>query len=150
MTTVRELCRVLTTTLHVPDIHRWGEHLVARELLPGLDHEVTALDAALVLAAVVAAPRPEDAPLVVVTLPDLPRMSTRRRVGGPEFETWTRGTDADIAAMPSDPLDALATAIEQEPFPETRFYFGSLKVEENGANAELLGCAPKSSAGRPP
>ncbi len=61
MTTVRELCRVLATALHVPGVDRWAEQLVSREFLPGLDHEVTALDAALLLAAVVAAPRP-DAP----------------------------------------------------------------------------------------
>ncbi len=41
--------------------------------------------------------------------------------------------------MPGDPLDALATAIEQEPFPENLFYFGSLRIEENGARAELIG-----------
>ncbi len=72
MTTVRELCRVLATALHVPGVDRWAEQLVDSELLPSLDHKVTALDAALLLAAVVAAPRPEDAPLVVVTLANLP------------------------------------------------------------------------------
>jgi len=68
MITVRELCRVLTTALHVAGVERWAEQLVDRELLPGPDHKVTALDAALLLGAVVTAPRPEDAPLVVVTL----------------------------------------------------------------------------------
>ncbi len=72
MTTTRVLCRALSATLHLPGVDRWAEQLVSRELLPGLDHEVTALDAALLLAAVVAAPRPEDAPLVVVTLANLP------------------------------------------------------------------------------
>ncbi len=72
MTTIRELCRILGTVLHVPGVDRWAEELENRELLPGLDHEVTALDAAQLLAAVVAAPRPEDAPLVVVTLANLP------------------------------------------------------------------------------
>ena len=33
-----------------------------------------------------------------------------RRIDGPEIQTWARGTDADIAAMPDDPLNALATA----------------------------------------
>ena len=139
MTTARALCCLLSATLHLPGVDRWAEQLVSRELLPGFDHEINALDAALLLAAVVAAPRPEDAPRVVVALADLPRMSTMRRVDGPEIETWARGSDADIAAMPDDPLDALATAIEQEPFPENRFYFGSLRIEENGANAELIG-----------
>ena len=136
---VRELCRLLSATLHVPDIGHWAERLVDRELLPGLDSEVTALDAALLLMAVVAAPRPEDAPHAVVTLADLPRMSTMCRVPGPEIETWARCTDADRAAMPDDPLDALATAIEQEPFPDSRFFFLSLKIEGGGARAELLG-----------
>ncbi len=72
MTTTRELCHVLSATLHLPDVDRWGEHLEARELLPSPDHEVCALDAALLLAAVVAAPRPADVPLAVVTLADLP------------------------------------------------------------------------------
>jgi hypothetical protein len=139
MTTTRELCCTLSATLHLPGVDRWAEHLENRELLPGLDHEVTAIDAALLLAAVVAAPDPADAPRVVVALAALPRMSTMRRVDGPEIETWARGTDADRTAMPDDPLDALATAIEQAPFPENRFYFGSLKIEENGASAELLG-----------
>ncbi len=139
MTTTRELCRVLSATLHLPGVERWAEQLVAREFLPGLDHEVTTLDAAIMLGAIAAAPRPEDAPRVVVALANLPWMSTMRRVDGPEIETWARGTDADIAAMPDDPLDALATAIEQAPFPDNRFYFGSLRIEENGASAELLG-----------
>ncbi len=139
MTTVRELCRVLSATLHIPSVGHYAEQLVARELLPGPDYEGTALDAALLLMAFVAAPNTEDAPLAVIALADLPRMSTMRRVDGPEIETWARGTDADIAAMPGDPLDALATAIEQEPFPDSRFYFGSLRIEENGASAELIG-----------
>ena len=136
---VRELCRLLSATLHIPNVDRWAERLVAREFLPSLDHQVCALDAAVVLAAVAVAPNPEDAPHAVVTLAGLPRMSTMRRVDGPEIETWARGTDTDIAAMPDDPLDALATAIEQEPFPENRFYFGSLKIGVTGASAELLG-----------
>ncbi len=37
---VRELCRLLSATLHLPDVERWAEQLVDRELLPGLDHEV--------------------------------------------------------------------------------------------------------------
>ncbi len=139
MTTTGELCRLLSATLHLPDVDRWAVELVSRELLPGMDHEVTALDAALLLAAVVAVPNPPDVPRVVVALASLPLISTRRCVGGAELEAWARCTDADIAAMPSDPLDALATAIEQEPFPENRFYFGSLKIEENGASAELIG-----------
>ena len=49
---VRELCRQLSATLHIPDVERWAEHLEARELLPGLDYQVDALDAALLLAAV--------------------------------------------------------------------------------------------------
>ena len=139
MTTVRDLCRLLSATLHIPGVERWAEQLGSRELLPSLDHEVNDVDAALLLAGIVAAPRPEDAPRVVVSLARLPLISTRRRVDGPEIETWARGTDTDIAAMPDDPLDALATAIEQEPFPEDRFYFGSLRVEEGAASAELLG-----------
>ncbi len=55
---VRELCRVLAPALHVPGVDHWAEELENRELLPGLDHEVTALDAAVVLGAVAAAPRP--------------------------------------------------------------------------------------------
>ncbi len=91
MTTVRELCCVLSAALHLPDVDRWAEQLVARELLPGLDHEVTALDSALLLGAVVAAPSPEDASRVVVALAGLPLISTRRRVGSAELETWARG-----------------------------------------------------------
>lgn len=139
MIVLRELCRLLSATLHIPGVDRWAERLESRELLPGLDHQVTALDAALLLGAVVAAPRPEEAPRVVVALANLPRMSTMCRVDGPEIETWARGTDADRAAMPDDPLEALATAIEQESFPENRFYFGSLRVEEGAGRAELLG-----------
>ncbi len=101
MTTERELCRVLTTTLHVPDVDRWGEHLEARKLLPGPDHEVCALDAAIMLGAVVAAPRPEDAPLAVVTLADLPLAFVERRVGSARFPTWVPGKEVmtDIEAQ---------------------------------------------------
>ncbi len=81
---VRELCRLLSATLHLPGVDRWAEQLVSRELLPSLDREVYALDAALLLMAVVAAPRPEDAPLAVITLADLPlvRRSGRRPADG--------------------------------------------------------------------
>ena len=68
MTATRELRRALSAALHTPDVDRWAEHLEARELLPGPDYEVTALGAALLLAAVVAAPNPADAHRVVVAL----------------------------------------------------------------------------------
>ncbi len=136
---VRELCRLLSAKVHLPGVERWAEQLINRGLLPGLGHKVCTLDAAVLLAAVVAAPRPEDAPRVVVALANLPRMSSRRRVGSPEIETWDPCTDADRAAMPGDPLEALGIAIEQEPFPESRFYFRSLRIEEYGASAVLLG-----------
>ena len=42
MTTTRELCRLLSATLHIPGVDRWAEQLGSRELLPGLDHEVYA------------------------------------------------------------------------------------------------------------
>ncbi len=48
---VRDLCRLLSATLHLPSVDRWAEQLGSRELLPGLDHEVNALDAALLLMA---------------------------------------------------------------------------------------------------
>ncbi len=91
MTTTRELCRVLSTTLHLPGIERWAEQLVSREFLPGPDHEVCALDAAIMLGAIAAAPRPEDAPLAVVTLADLPLAFVERRVGSARFPTWVPG-----------------------------------------------------------
>ncbi len=98
---VRELCRVLATALHVPGVDRWAEQLVSREFIPGLDHKVYALDAALLLAAVVAAPRPEDAPLAVVTLADLPLAFVERRVGSARFPTWVPGKEVmkDIEAQ---------------------------------------------------
>ncbi len=34
---IRELCRLLSATLHLPGVDRWVEQLVRRELLPGLD-----------------------------------------------------------------------------------------------------------------
>ncbi len=51
---VRELCRLLSATLHLPGVDRWAEQLGSRELLPGLDHEANALDTALLLMAVAA------------------------------------------------------------------------------------------------
>ncbi len=57
MTTTRELCRLLSATLHLPGVDRWAEQLVRRGLLPRAGCEVYALDAALLLMAVVAAPR---------------------------------------------------------------------------------------------
>ncbi len=91
MITTRELCRVVATALHLPGVDRWAEQLGSHELLPGLDREVCAIDAALLLAVVVAAPNPADAPRVVVALAGLPLISTRRRVGSAELETWARG-----------------------------------------------------------
>ncbi len=140
MTTTRVLCRALSATLHLPGVDRWAEQLVSRELLPGLDHEVTALDAALLLAAVVAAPRPADAPRVVVMLANLPLIFVERRTGSAKFPTWIPGTDDDIAAMFGDPLEVLAAAIEEAPDPEGQFLFGSLKIAESGLSAELHGC----------
>ncbi len=140
MTTLHNLCRVLATALHVPGVDRWAEHLVRRELLSGPDHEANALDAALLLAAVVAAPHPEDAPRVVVALADLPLAFVERRVGSAKFPTWVPGTDDDVAAMFRDPLDILTAAIEEPLDPEAPFFFSSLKIEESGLSAELHGC----------
>ncbi len=53
MTTTRELCRLLSATLHIPGVDRWAEQLGSRELLPGLDHELYALDAARTAIAVI-------------------------------------------------------------------------------------------------
>ena len=140
MTTTLDLCRVLAPALHVPGVDRWAEQLVSRELLPGLDREVYALDAALLLMAVVAAPRPADAPRVVVMLADLPLAFVERRVGSAKLPTWVPGTKDDIAAMPNDPLELLAAAIQEAPDPEGEFLFGSLRIAESGAIAELHGC----------
>ncbi len=137
---VRELCRALSATLHLPDVDHWAEHLEARELLPGLDHEVYALDAALLLMAVAAAPRPADAARVVITLAGLKPVFVERKVGSAKFPTWVPGTDDDIAAMFGDPLEVLAAAIEEAPDPEGQFLFGSLKIAESGVSAELHGC----------
>ncbi len=65
---VRELCRLLSATLHIPGVERFAARLVRCGLLPRAGCEVYALDAALLLMAVVASPRPADAPRVVVTL----------------------------------------------------------------------------------
>ncbi len=67
---VRELCSLLSTTLHIPGVERYAARLVRCGLLPRAGCEVCSLDAALLLMAVVAAPRPADAPRVVVTLAD--------------------------------------------------------------------------------
>ncbi len=75
---VRELCRVLATVLHMPGVDRYAARLIRRGLLPRAGCEIDALDAALLLAAVVAAPRPVDAPRVVVTLADLPLVFVER------------------------------------------------------------------------
>ena len=137
---VRKLCRVLSATLHLPGVERYAARLVRRGLLPRSGCEVGALDVALLLAAVVAAPRPADAPRVVVTLADLPLVFVERRVGSAKSPTWVPGTDDDIAAMFGDPLEVLAAAIEEAPDPEGQFIFGSLRIAEGGASAELHGC----------
>ena len=144
MTTTRELCRVLSATLHLPDVDRWAEHLVAREFLPGLDREVCDFDAALLLGAVVAAPNPADAPRVVVMLADLPLAFVERRVGSAKNPTWVPGTADDIDMMFGDPLEVLAAAIQEAPDPEGQFLFGSLRVAEGGKP----GRAPRSTRRR--
>ena len=140
MTSLRELCHVLSATFHLPGVDLWAEHLVRRELLPGLDHEVITLDAALLLMAVVAAPRPADAPLVVATLADIPLIFVERKVGSTRFPTWVPGTSDDIDLMFSDPLEVLTAAIEEPLDPEAPFIFSLLKVEQSGLSAELHGC----------
>ncbi len=55
---VRELCRLLSETLHVPNVERWAARLVRRGLLPRSGFEVDAIDAAVLLLAAMAAPRP--------------------------------------------------------------------------------------------
>lgn len=140
MITTRDLCRVLSAALHVPGVERYAARLVRRGLLPRAGCEVCALDAALLLAAVVAAPRPVDAPRVVVTLAHLPLVFVERKVGSAKSPTWVPGTDDDIAAMFGDPLEVLAAAIEEVPDPEGQFLFGSLKIAESGVSAEFHGC----------
>ena len=75
MTTTRELCRVLATVLHVSGVERWAARLVRRGLLPRAGCEVYAIDAAVLLMAVAAAPRPEDAVRIVVARRDPSPMS---------------------------------------------------------------------------
>lgn len=140
MTTIRQLCRVLSATLHISGVERWAEQLVDHELLPDLDHQICALDAALLLGAVVAAPRPEEASLAVATLAGLPLVFVERRVGSAKNPTWVPGTADDIDMMFDDPLDLLAAAIEEALDPEGQFIFGSLKIAESGISAELHGC----------
>ncbi len=137
---VRELCRLLSATLHLPNVDRWAEQLISRELLPGLDHKVYALDAAALLGAVVAAPRPEEASLAVATLAGLPLVFVDRRIGSAKFPTWVPGTADDIAVMFGDPLEILAAAVEEALDPASQFIFGSLKIAESGISAELHGC----------
>ena len=121
---VRELCRLLGETLHVPGIERWAARLVRQGLLPRSGHEVDAFDAAVLLLAIMAAPRPADAARAVVTVAGLPLISA---------------DNEDVAAMFRDPLVALAAAIEEAAHPEGDFLFGSLKVQECGVSAELHG-----------
>ncbi len=137
---VRELCQVVGAALHVPDVERYAARLVRRGLLPRAGCEVGAPDAALLLAAVAAAPRPADAPRAVATLADLPLAFVERKPGSARFSTWMRGTDDDIAAMFSNPLDALAAAIEEALDPEGQFVFGSMQIAEGGVYAGLHGC----------
>ena len=100
---VRELCSLLSATLHTPGVERYAARLVRRGLLPRAGCEIYTLDAALLLMAVVAAPRPADAPRVVATLAGLPLAFVERKVGSAKFPTWVPGDDDDVAAMFSDP-----------------------------------------------
>ena len=68
MTDTRELCRVVGAALHVPDVERYAARLVRRGLLPRAGEAVDAWNAAALVLAVAAAPCPEGAPRVVVTL----------------------------------------------------------------------------------
>ena len=140
ITDTRQLCRAVGAAVHTPDVERYAARLVRRGLLPSAGCKVGAIDAALLLLAVAAAPRPADAPHVVVTAAGLPLAWVDRRFGTAKSPTWVPGTDADIAAIPSDPLECLAAAIEEALDPEGQFVFGSLKVAEGGASAELHAC----------
>ena len=46
---VRELCRLLSATLHLPGVERYAARLVRRGLLPRAGCEVGSIDAALLL-----------------------------------------------------------------------------------------------------
>ncbi len=78
--TLRELCKLLGETLHLPGVGRWAARLVRRVLLPRSGCEGNALDVALLLA-VVAALGPAETVCVVVTLAELPLVFVDRKVG---------------------------------------------------------------------
>ncbi len=140
MTTTRQLCRSVGAAVHVPDVERWAARLVRRGLLPHAGCEVGAFDAALLLAAVAAAPRPVDAPRVVILLASLPLAFVDCRLGSAKSPTWVPGSSDDVDMMFGDPLECLAAAIEVALDPEGRFVFGSLRVAEGGLTAELHAC----------
>ena len=128
---VRELCCLLSATLHLPDIERWAERLVDRELLPSLDHEVTALDAALLLMAVVAASRPTDASRVVVMLANLPLVFVESKVGRGNYPTWVPGSGSSNRRPADGRTPFSGTTLPDGHFgarraAETLGFFGSL------------------------
>lgn len=137
----RDLCRLLSRTLHVP-AECWAARLVREGLLPRSNCEVFERDAAVLLLAVMAARNPKDAARTVAALAELPLMcvwvesSSDSRL----LRSWAPCTDAEYTAMFPNPVDALAKAVEVENDPLGPFIFGSLKVEEGGATAVLHGC----------
>ena len=140
--TIRDLCAVIGSALHIPDVQRWAAPLVRAGLLPRAGAEADASDAAVLLLAVAAAPDPKDAPRVVAGLGALPLLCLERNDGGLAFERWTPPTEEDLSLMSPNPEHALAWAIDSVSVPagtEGKLQFGRLRIEEGGVNALLHG-----------
>ena len=140
--TIRDLCAVIGSALHIPDVQRWAAPLVRAGLLPRARSEADASDAAVLLLAVAAAPDPKDAPRVVTGLGTLPLLCLERNDGGLALEKWAPPTDEDLLLVSPDPGHAVAWAIESASMSadtEGKFQFGRLRIEEGGVNALLHG-----------
>lgn len=140
--TIRELCSVIGSALHVPDVQRWAAPLVRAGLLPRAGAEVDVSAAAVLLLAVAAAPDPKDAPRIVAGLGALPLLCLERNDGSLAFEKWAPATEEDLSLVSPDPGHAVAWAIESASMPadtEGKFQFGRLRIEEGGVNALLHG-----------
>ena len=139
---IRELCTVIGSALHIPDVQRWAASLVRAGLLPRAGAEADASDAAVLLLAVAAAPEPKDAARVVAGLGALPLLCLERNDGGLALEKWAPATEEDLSLVSPDPGHAVAWAIESVSMPpgtEGKFEFGRLRIEEGGVNALLHG-----------
>lgn len=134
MTTVRDLCCVLSSALQVCGVEKFAARLMCDGYLPRAGDEVDEQDAAILILAVAVAPDPSQASHVIDTL-----MALRLQSMSCDLVSMTfPATDGERAFMPATVVEAVTETLECGIYnPVPGFQLIGLNVEQGGLSLNL-------------